>query len=114
MCIRDRVLTNGRYEFDWTDFEAKIRDCRMWMFCNPQNPEGRCFTEEELRKAGEICGKYGVWMLSDEIHGDIVYDGRKHIPCLLYTSESAIAVIGMVWKKGNRISVKQIGVVNMQ
>ena len=31
------VLTNGRYEFDWADFEAKIRDCRMWMFCNPQN-----------------------------------------------------------------------------
>ena len=74
------VLTNGRYEFDWTDFEAKVRDCRMWMFCNPQNPEGRCFTEEELRKAGEICGRYGVLMLSDEIHGDIVYDGRKHIP----------------------------------
>ena len=54
------VLTNGRYEFDWADFEAKIQDCRMWMFCNPQNPEGRCFTEEELRKAGEICEKYGV------------------------------------------------------
>ena len=81
------VLTNGRYEFDWADFEAKIRDCRMWMFCNPQNPEGRCFIEEELRKAGEICGKYGVWMLSDEIHGDIVYDGRKHIPLASLSEE---------------------------
>ena len=47
------VLTNGRYEFDWTDFEAKVRDCRMWMFCNPQNPEGRSFEEAELRRAGE-------------------------------------------------------------
>ena len=81
------VLTNGRYEFDWTDFEAKVRDCRMWMFCNPQNPEGRCFTEEELRKAGEICGRYGVLMLSDEIHGDIVYDGRKHIPLASLSKE---------------------------
>ena len=81
------VLTNGRYEFDWADFEVKIRGCRMWMFCNPQNPEGRCFTEEELRKAGEICGKYGVWMLSDEIHGDIVYDGRKHIPLASLSEE---------------------------
>lgn len=81
------MLNNGRYEFDWEDFEAKVRDCRMWMFCNPQNPEGRCFTEEELRKAGEICGKYEVLMLSDEIHGDIVYDGRKHIPMASLSEE---------------------------
>ena len=80
-------LRDGRYEFNWADFEEKVRDCRIWMFCNPQNPEGRCFTEEELRKAGEICGKYGVWMLSDEIHGDIVYDGRKHIPLASLSEE---------------------------
>ena len=67
---------------------SRSRGCRMWMFCNPQNPEGRCFTEKELRKAGEICGKYGVWMLSDEIHGDIVYDGRKHIP--VYVTEDMV------------------------
>ena len=60
-------LRDGRYEFNWADFEEKVRDCRIWMFCNPQNPESRCFTEEELRKAGEICGKYGVLMLSDEV-----------------------------------------------
>lgn len=80
-------LRDGRYEFNWADFEEKVRDCRIWMFCNPQNPEGRCFTEEELRKAGEICGKYGVLMLSDEIHGDIVYDGRKHIPLASLSEE---------------------------
>ena len=80
-------LRDGRYEFNWADFEEKVRDCRIWMFCNPQNPEGRCFTEEELRKAGEICGKYGVLMLSDEIHGDIVYDGRKHIPLASLSKE---------------------------
>ena len=80
-------LRDGRYEFNWADFEEKVRDCRIWMFCNPQNPESRCFTEEELRKAGEICGKYGVLMLSDEIHGDIVYDGRKHIPLASLSKE---------------------------
>ena len=80
-------LRDGRYEFNWADFEEKVRDCRIWMFCNPQNPESRCFTEEELRKAGEICGKYGVLMLSDEIHGDIVYDGRKHIPLASLSEE---------------------------
>lgn len=80
-------LRDGRYEFNWADFEEKVRDCRIWMFCNPQNPEGRCFTEEELRKAGEICGKYGVLMLSDEIHSDIVYDGRKHIPLASLSKE---------------------------
>ena len=80
-------LRDGRYEFNWAEFEEKVRDCRIWMFCNPQNPESRCFTEEELRKAGEICGKYGVLMLSDEIHGDIVYDGRKHIPLASLSKE---------------------------
>lgn len=81
------VLKNGRYQFDWEDFEEKAKQCRMWMFCNPQNPEGRSFEEAELRRAGEICMKYGLLMISDEIHGDIVYDGRKHIPMASLSEE---------------------------
>jgi len=82
MELEDRV-----YQFNWTDFEEKLKGCRLWMFCNPQNPEGRSFREEELRKAGELCAKYNVLMLADEIHGDIVYDGRKHIPLASLSEE---------------------------
>lgn len=74
------VFRNGRYEFDLEDFARKAQTCRLWLFCNPQNPEGRCFTESELRAVADICLRYGIPIVSDEIHGDIVYDGRKHIP----------------------------------
>lgn len=76
------ILKDGRYEIDFEDFEAKVKDPRTKLFilCNPQNPTGRVFTREELIRLGELCLKYHVTVLSDEIHSDLVYSGHKHIP----------------------------------
>ncbi len=75
-------LENGRYEIDFEDFEMRCRDPRTKIFilCNPHNPSSRVFTEDELRRMGEICLKYHVMVLSDEIHCDIVYKPHRHIP----------------------------------
>lgn len=75
-------LTEGRYEIDFENLEAGLSDprTRVMLLCNPQNPSGRAFTMEELRRIGELCIKHSVFVLSDEIHGDIVYGGRTHIP----------------------------------
>ena len=48
--------------------------------CNPHNPTGRVWNEEELRKIGEICIKHNVWIISDEIHCDLLREGQIHIP----------------------------------
>jgi len=76
------ILKDGKYEIDFEDLEKKLSDIRtrVMILCNPQNPTGRVFTKDELLRIGELCLKYGVFVLSDEIHSDIVYSGHKHIP----------------------------------
>lgn len=76
------VLKDGRYEIDFEDLEQKLADPRSKLFilCNPQNPTGRVFTLEELTRIGELCLKYHVVVLADEIHCDLVYQGYQHIP----------------------------------
>ncbi len=72
---------DGRYEMDFADFEAKIRDnqVRLFLLCSPHNPVGRVWEEWELRRIGEICLRYGVTVVSDEIHSDFVYSGHRHL-----------------------------------
>ena len=74
------VLKDGHYEIDFEDFEAKIKEHQIHLFllCSPHNPVGRVWKEWELRKIGEICFKYQVTVVSDEIHSDFVYPGHKH------------------------------------
>lgn len=73
-------LKDGHYEMDFADMERKIADnhVKMFILCSPHNPVGRVWKEWELQKAGEICQKYGVKIISDEIHSDFTYPGHKH------------------------------------
>ncbi|MDO4571868.1 MAG: MalY/PatB family protein [Clostridia bacterium] len=72
----------GHYTIDWEDFEDKARrkSCTLLFFCSPHNPTGRVWTEEELRRVGEICIQKGVFIVSDEIHADLLRLGQRHIP----------------------------------
>ena len=74
------VLRDGHYEINFEDFEEKIvqNDVKLFLLCSPHNPVGRVWTVDELRRIGEICLKYGVKVVSDEIHSDFVYGDRKH------------------------------------
>lgn len=74
------VLKEGRYEMDLVDFEKKIvqEKVKLFILCSPHNPVGRVWTEEELQRIGEICLKYDVKIVSDEIHSDFVYPGIVH------------------------------------
>jgi cystathionine beta-lyase len=74
-------LENSRYQIDFEDFESKLKEgVKLFLLCNPHNPGGRMWTEEELRKIGELCVKYDCTILSDEIHSDLIFKGNKHIP----------------------------------
>ena len=70
------------FEMDWEDFRRKVADpdIRVLMLCNPHNPTGRIWTEEELRRMVEIIGQNRLWVVSDEIHCDLNRTGLRRIP----------------------------------
>lgn len=84
--LNDRVVvnnplreTNGHYEIDFEDLDRKLAGAKVLLMSSPHNPTGRVFTREELTRIGQLCVKHDVLILSDEIHGDIVYAPQKFI-----------------------------------
>nr|WP_241878812.1 aminotransferase class I/II-fold pyridoxal phosphate-dependent enzyme [Psychrobacter sp. PraFG1]UNK05410.1 aminotransferase class I/II-fold pyridoxal phosphate-dependent enzyme [Psychrobacter sp. PraFG1] len=75
---------NGRYEFDLEDIEAKIKKhkVKLFLLCNPHNPGGRVWTKDELKAVLELCKKYQVAIVSDEIHQDLTLTGHTFTPFL--------------------------------
>ena len=73
-------LVDGQYKIDFDDFENKAKDCKMFLLCSPHNPGGRVWNREELERIADICAKYNVLVISDEIHCDMMLKGYKHIP----------------------------------
>jgi cystathionine beta-lyase len=76
------VFDGSRYAMDFDDLEQKAADPRTTavILCSPHNPVGRVWTEEELRRFGEICLRHGLFVIADEIHGDLVYRPNRQIP----------------------------------
>ena len=82
LVVNELVLNNGRYEIDFNDFEEKIikENVKVFLFCSPHNPVARVWEKEELERIAEICLKHNVYIISDEIHSDFIFEGGKHIP----------------------------------
>jgi len=76
------VLTEGQYHMDYDDLESKAADpdVKLAILCSPHNPVGRVWTREELQRFGHICRRNHVQVISDEIHGDLVYPGVTFCP----------------------------------
>ena len=76
------ALVNGHYEIDFADLEQKLANpkVKLMFLCSPHNPVGRVWTKEELLKVGDLCLKYNVITVSDEIHSDFVWDDNVHTP----------------------------------
>lgn len=79
----------GYYTIDFEDFEKKVSDEKVTLFimCSPHNPVGRVWKREELQKMSELCLKYNVRVIADEIWRDIVMPGHKHIPAASLSKE---------------------------
>jgi len=72
---------DGRYQFDFEDFERRIGpDTNAFILCNPQNPTGNMWSPDDLMRIGEICLKKRVLVLADEIHCDFANKGQKYTP----------------------------------
>lgn len=89
------IVNNGRYvvesplDFDGKEYKINFERLEMdlsdpqvslMILCNPQNPTGNIWTREELARIGDLCKKYGVTVISDEIHCDITEPGFNYTP----------------------------------
>jgi cystathionine beta-lyase len=72
------IKSGLRYELDWEkiEHEMKIHHPKLTFFCNPHNPSGRIWTYEELTKMAELCKKYNVLLVSDEVHSEHIMTGE--------------------------------------
>ncbi len=79
----------GYYTIDFEDFEKKVSDekVKLFIMCSPHNPVGRVWKREELQKMSELCLKYNVRVIADEIWRDIIMPEHKHIPAASLSKE---------------------------
>lgn len=89
-----KVLNNpltevdGLYFVDFEDLEEKLKkQPKLFILCHPHNPVGKVFNHDELKRMGELCVKYKVPLISDEIHSDLTLWGNKHIPMATISEE---------------------------
>lgn len=73
---------NGEYVMDLEQLEQALsgENVKMLILCSPHNPVGRVWTREELERVDELCAKHNIIVVSDEIHGDLVFEPNQHIP----------------------------------
>jgi cystathionine beta-lyase len=98
-CLENPMLYDTeqhRYTIDYDQLTELARDpkTRLLIFCSPHNPAGRVWSEDEIRRVYEICEKWGVSVISDEIHADLCYRGVTHTPfSRVQRPESSIDII---------------------
>ena len=92
------VYKDGHYTIDFDDLRRRAEDpkAKLMIVSNPHNPVGRAWTEEELYQMSSICAENGVVVICDEIHSDLIFHGKKHIPTATLSKEAASKVISCI------------------
>ncbi|AXI09845.1 cystathionine beta-lyase [Oceanobacillus zhaokaii] len=84
------LYQDNYYTIDFVDFEEKLKSgVKAFILCSPHNPVGRVWTENELKEMARLCLKYDVLIISDEIHADLVFLSKHHIPIASLSEEIA-------------------------
>jgi len=79
------INDNENYRFDFNDMEAKFKKgVHILLLCSPHNPVGRVWKKDELEKLVNLCQKYSVTIISDEIHSDLIMPGVEFTSMLAY------------------------------
>ncbi|MBS4534399.1 pyridoxal phosphate-dependent aminotransferase [Clostridium sp. D2Q-14] len=79
--VKNSLIDTGKtYEIDYEDLENKAKDPKnkVLLFCSPHNPAGRVWRKEELERVADICLRNDVFIISDEIHNDLIMPGNEH------------------------------------
>lgn len=94
----DLQFDGSNYKINWEDLEQKLALplTILMIFCNPHNPVGKVWTQEEVQKIADLCFKHHVVLLSDEIHGDLVREGSDYTPAFSVNGPARDNVISLV------------------
>ena len=88
------IERGGRFHLDADDLGRRLTDdVRMLILCNPHNPTGRVFSGAELGAVAELAEERGLYVVSDEVHADLVMPGHRHIPFGRVGGERTVTVI---------------------
>jgi len=94
----EAALTPGErgWEMDVEAFRTKIAKSTAFLLCNPQNPTGKVFTREDLMAMADACRKHDLLVISDEIHCELLFDGRRHVPFASLSDDTAQRTITLM------------------
>lgn len=92
--IENRMVErDGQWTVDWADFEEKLLSVDLFLLCSPHNPLGLIWAEKDLRRMMELCLRHHVLVVSDEVHSDLTFHGKKHIPAATLSPAIAANVV---------------------
>ncbi|EGP5189535.1 pyridoxal phosphate-dependent aminotransferase [Enterococcus faecium] len=88
------IYEENQYRIDFTNLEEKLArpENKVLLLCSPHNPTGRVWKQWELEKIVALCRQYSIFLLSDEIHMDILERGQRHIPITRFNYEQVAIV----------------------
>lgn len=106
------VEDSDGWKIDFDDLEAKfLGGVCMMLLCSPHNPVGRVWTREELQRVVDLANRYGVMLVSDEIHADFVFDGRKQTRLLALDGAQHFVMLTSATKSFNLAGLRQSSVI---
>ncbi|MFF7710004.1 PatB family C-S lyase [Pseudomonas sp. NPDC007930] len=75
-----RPQADGQWQCDPAQLASALRGASTLLLSNPHNPVGKAYSREALLELGQLCEQENVMIVSDEIHADLLFDGRRHVP----------------------------------
>jgi cystathionine beta-lyase len=94
LVLNPLIMEGERYSMDLNGLEQRFREgARFLLLCSPHNPVGRVWSRHELSELAKLCSRYDVLVVSDEIHGDIVYPGARFTPFGSLEEETGVRTI---------------------
>lgn len=98
------IIKDDMYQIDFSDFEKKLSESKMFILCSPHNPVGRVWQKEELLEISRLCIKYDVILVSDEIHSDLCIRSNKHYPIASISSDDLKVITFMAPSKSFNVA----------
>lgn len=96
------LMPEEKYQIDFHLFEEQAKKCTVFLLCSPHNPTGKVFTQEEIARIVAICQKHHLYLISDEIHSDIILFENTHYPLMnWYNTYKRLAMVQSASKTFN-------------
>ena len=106
------ILEEGGWRMDYADLEAKLAGgVKLMLLCSPHNPVGRVWTREELQRLLDLANRYGARIVSDEIHADFTFDGRKQTRILALDGAEHCVLLTSATKSFNLAGLRQSSII---